>query len=448
MTSSRTWGGCSRCRPDDALAPEVVSVPTRGVERWLAQSLSTRLGAAGPSVDGICAEHRLPVPGRLVGDALAAATGIARERDPWLVERLVWPLLDVVDAHLGEAWLSPPRRAPRRRRPRRGIRRAGRRFSSVRHIADLFDRYGVHRPSMLRAWASGDDTDGAGRPSAGGVRWQSELWRRLRERVGAPSPAERLPGACLRLREEPGGPRPSRAPRALRPDAPAGELPRRARGGRRPAATSTSSCSTPRPFSGTASDRSRRATSADAPRRRSERGHAAQSAAAHLGPGRARDAARARRASAAPTTTERSTEEPETLLGRLQADVRADRPPPGAPLGGRPDERAPAHSGRPEPRGSRLPRARAPGRGGARRDPARPGGGPDPRAARHPGHVPRRRGLRAAGACDLRRRGARRRGRRRAHARHPGAARRPLPAPDEPPPRGRRRSCSTSPPPG
>ena len=30
---------------DDALAAEVVAVPTRGVERWLTQRLSTRLGA-------------------------------------------------------------------------------------------------------------------------------------------------------------------------------------------------------------------------------------------------------------------------------------------------------------------------------------------------------------------------------------------------------------------
>ena len=34
--------------------------------------------------------------------------------------------------------------------------------------------------------------------------WQAELWRRLRERIGVPDPAERVEGACARLREEPG----------------------------------------------------------------------------------------------------------------------------------------------------------------------------------------------------------------------------------------------------
>ena len=33
--------------------------------------------------------------------------------------------------------------------------------------------------------------------------WQVELWRRLRARIGQPSPAERLVDACQRLRDEP-----------------------------------------------------------------------------------------------------------------------------------------------------------------------------------------------------------------------------------------------------
>ena len=71
------------------------------------------------------------------------------------------------------------------------------RFSSIRHVADLFDRYAVHRPEMLRRWAEGDGraTDEA--------EWQVELWRLLRARIGQPSPAERLVDACQRLRDEP-----------------------------------------------------------------------------------------------------------------------------------------------------------------------------------------------------------------------------------------------------
>ena len=68
----------------------------------------------------------------------------------------------------------------------------------VRHVAELFDRYALHRPDMVRAWAEGDD---AGIPADGA--WQAELWRRLRARISAADPAERLAGACARLRERP-----------------------------------------------------------------------------------------------------------------------------------------------------------------------------------------------------------------------------------------------------
>ena len=57
---------------------------------------------------------------------------------------------------------------------------------------------------MVRAWARGEDGDGEGRALPVDGVWQAELWRRLRERIGVPDPAERVEGACARLREEPG----------------------------------------------------------------------------------------------------------------------------------------------------------------------------------------------------------------------------------------------------
>src|SRR6476660_1855341 len=89
----------------DPFAPEVISVPTRGMERWLTQRLSARLGATPGRADGVCANIGFPSPRRLVGDAIAAASGIEPDDDPWLPERAVWPLLEVIDASLGEPWL-------------------------------------------------------------------------------------------------------------------------------------------------------------------------------------------------------------------------------------------------------------------------------------------------------------------------------------------------------
>ncbi|HEX5621729.1 MAG TPA: exodeoxyribonuclease V subunit gamma, partial [Solirubrobacteraceae bacterium] len=71
--------------------------------------------------------------------------------------------------------------------------RRARRFASVRHVAELYDRYALYRPEMLEEWAAG-----------GGDHWQAELWRRLRERLAVPGPAERGGTACRALRADPG----------------------------------------------------------------------------------------------------------------------------------------------------------------------------------------------------------------------------------------------------
>src|SRR5438128_1166896 len=56
---------------DDPFAPEVVSVPTRGMERWLSQRLAARLGtAANDAADGVCANVEFPSLAALVRDAV------------------------------------------------------------------------------------------------------------------------------------------------------------------------------------------------------------------------------------------------------------------------------------------------------------------------------------------------------------------------------------------
>ncbi len=188
---------------DDVMQAEVVSVPTRGVERWLSQRLSASLGASSDRRDGVCANLEFPFPGKVVGDAVAAASGIERDADPWQPDRSVWPLLDVVDASLGEPWMADLAAHLGAGNADPGPGRPARRFTSVRHIADLYDRYGVHRPQMVCSWAAGQDLDGAGRPLPERAQWQAELWRRLSRRLGTASPAERLDDACARLRADP-----------------------------------------------------------------------------------------------------------------------------------------------------------------------------------------------------------------------------------------------------
>ncbi|MFH5821153.1 exodeoxyribonuclease V subunit gamma [Georgenia sp. AZ-5] len=187
--------------PEDPFAPEVVAVPTRGVERWLAQRLSHHLGAGADGEPGICANVAFPSPYRLVGDVLGAALGLDGDQDPWRPEPLTWPLLEAVDAAAGEEWCAPIDRylgAADDDELRRG-----RRLGLARHLARLFAAYASQRPDLADAWARGVDEDGAGGPVPADLRWQPELWRRLRERVGVASPGERLPAALAALVERP-----------------------------------------------------------------------------------------------------------------------------------------------------------------------------------------------------------------------------------------------------
>src|SRR3954466_13969204 len=128
----------------DPFASEVVAVPAKGVERWLAQRLSTVLGA-GSAGDGICSGVVFPSMGRLVDEALAAARGSDLRDDCWADP--VWPLLEVVDEHLGEPgcrglaqhpWDGAEDHSPRLRWP------------AAARLAGLFRSYAAHRPQMLR----------------------------------------------------------------------------------------------------------------------------------------------------------------------------------------------------------------------------------------------------------------------------------------------------------
>ncbi len=187
----------------DPFAAEVVAVPTRGMERWLAQRLSSHLGASPGRADGVCANIEFPFPGTLVDAATSAAAGIDPAADPWRAERLLWPLLSVVDACLYEPWLAPLTTHFAAARPAGADQQRQRRLARVQRIAELYDQYARWRPAMLQAWARGESCDAGGRPLPAANAWQAELWRQLRETIGTPSVAERLEGACAGLREHP-----------------------------------------------------------------------------------------------------------------------------------------------------------------------------------------------------------------------------------------------------
>src|SRR5687767_1448978 len=77
----------------DPFAEELVLVSARGMERWLSQRLSHRLGRGdGPeAADGVCAGVSFRSPASLI----AEITGTVDD-DPWSPESLTWPLLEAI----------------------------------------------------------------------------------------------------------------------------------------------------------------------------------------------------------------------------------------------------------------------------------------------------------------------------------------------------------------
>lgn len=165
--------------PADPFATEVVVVPARGVERWLTQRLSHRLGAGPAGGDGVCAGVDFLQPASLVGLLLGRDAD-----DPWHPDRLVWPVLATIDESLGEAWCTTLAAHLGHGLPgEEGELRRSRRWSVARRLAERFASYAVQRPALVTDWREGRDTDGAGGALPTDLAWEAELWRRVLVRM-------------------------------------------------------------------------------------------------------------------------------------------------------------------------------------------------------------------------------------------------------------------------
>jgi len=196
----------------DPFQSEWVSVPSLGFRSWLRFELSQRLGqstgadgSADPTTsdralggDGVAANIEMPFPGSLrwrILRAYSAGQGRLGTSDPWEVDRLVWTVLEVMsdpETHIDDRL--------RRAKLPAGVTLASR----AGPIADLFDRYGVHRPQMVNAWAGGHDVDADGHALPDDRRWQPRLYRAVRDRLlvdhDVSPPAERLVAALEQIR--------------------------------------------------------------------------------------------------------------------------------------------------------------------------------------------------------------------------------------------------------
>ncbi len=168
----------------DPFTEELVLVPAKGIERWLSQRLSDRLG--------VCAGVRFRSPRSLI----AEITGTV-DNDPWSPDALVWPLLAVIDENLDQSWAVPlaSHLGAFEAGEERELRQ-GRRYAVARRLAGLFASYARQRPGLLVSWLDDDAVE----PD---LAWQPPLWRALVSRVDAVPPHVRHDQVRARLREAP-----------------------------------------------------------------------------------------------------------------------------------------------------------------------------------------------------------------------------------------------------
>ncbi len=168
----------------DPFAEEVVVVPAKGVERWLTQCLSHRLGVGPRGGDGVCAGVRFLTPHSLVSLLLDRGRD-----DVWDPERLVWPLLGAIDASLDEPWCRTlAAHLGHGQEGADGELRRDRRWSVAHRLARLFAAYAVQRPQLVTDWREGRLTDGAGRDLPDDLAWQAHLWPVLLQHIDAEPP--------------------------------------------------------------------------------------------------------------------------------------------------------------------------------------------------------------------------------------------------------------------
>lgn len=145
----------------DPFAFDLAVVPAAGVQRWLTQQL------AGDG-EGICAGIEFVRP----ADFERRLRN--HEPDPWAPEAALWRLAAIVEAHAGDPQLT---------RLSEHLAASRDPFAACWGIARRFDAYAEWRQPMLAAWADGRDLDAAGKP-LGAHAWQAHLWRLLRTDLG------------------------------------------------------------------------------------------------------------------------------------------------------------------------------------------------------------------------------------------------------------------------
>lgn len=141
------------------LAPEVIVVQSKGMQRWVAMELAKRFG--------IWANSTYPFPNSMVWKLFSlvfpnipdTAASFSREVLTWKIIKLLTDLLEHEEFVPLLNYLSEDKD---------GLKR----FQLADRIADTFDQYAIFRPEMLKEWEASKKTNRKD-------EWQAILWRAI-----------------------------------------------------------------------------------------------------------------------------------------------------------------------------------------------------------------------------------------------------------------------------
>ncbi|MBU2952905.1 exodeoxyribonuclease V subunit gamma [Marinobacter sp. F3R08] len=176
-----------RHNPMPPLQSETFLVQSNGIAQWLKLALAEKRTEDGVEGGlGIAAGMDFLFPARFIWQAYRAVLpdGEVPEQSPFDKRRLVWRLYRLLPRLVGQDDAFTPLA-----RFLQGNDPDLRNFQLAEKVADLFDQYQVFRADWLAAWEQGKDVIITARaeekPLDPETRWQSLLWRKLVEDVGA-----------------------------------------------------------------------------------------------------------------------------------------------------------------------------------------------------------------------------------------------------------------------
>jgi exodeoxyribonuclease V gamma subunit len=139
---------------ESSLAPEMIVVQSKGMERWVSMELARR--------HGICANLGFPFPNAFVSEILRRVFPDLTEPAPLDPRIMTWKIMTLLPSCIGRpgfeslrGYLGEPEEILRR-------------LQLSERVADTFDQYLLFRPEMILQWEGGK-----------GGHWQAVLWREL-----------------------------------------------------------------------------------------------------------------------------------------------------------------------------------------------------------------------------------------------------------------------------